>query len=188
MALKPLFQRTLWALRVFAVIGFFSPVCPRAPNCGLTCSSVTTARCVRRRGFHHLRDHERWPGVYWLHRDFARQLWQGQTQRLPIELPTGTTKRVVIPTFSPSRYPTPMDVQLIDSRGKVRGELLGARPQRQIGWETKLIGSLPRTAAGTVALCSTKRDQPDIQPASARFQPAMFPDNPLVLEGLMRSI
>jgi hypothetical protein len=109
---------------------------------------------------------------------------KGQTQRLPIELPTGTLKRVIIPTFAPSRYQSPWDVRLVDGRGKVREEVLGVRPQKQVGWETKLIGALPRTAAGMVALRTTKRDQPDMQPASARFQTAMFPDNPLVLEGL----
>jgi hypothetical protein len=109
---------------------------------------------------------------------------KGQTQRLPIELPTGTLKRVVIPTFAPSRYQTPWDVRLVDSRGKVREEVVAVRPQKQVGWETKLIGALPRTAAGMVSLRSTKRDQPDMQPAAARFQTEMFPDNPLVLEGL----
>lgn len=109
---------------------------------------------------------------------------KGQTQRLPIELPTGTLKRVIIPTFAPSRYQSPWDVRLVDGRGKVREEVLGVRPQKQVGWETKLIGALPRTAAGMVALRTTKRNQPDMQPASARFQTAMFPDNPLVLEGL----
>ena len=108
----------------------------------------------------------------------------GQAQRFPIELPTGTLKRVVIPTFAPSRHQTPWDVQLVDNRGKVRAEVMGLRAQRQVGWETKVIGALPRTAAGTVALRSTKRNQVDIQPAAARFQPAMFPDNPLVLEAL----
>jgi len=108
----------------------------------------------------------------------------GQAQRFPIELPTGTLKRVIIPTFAPSRYQTPWDVQLVDTRGKVRAESLGVRPQRQIGWETKLIGALPRTAAGAVSLRPAKRDQPDTQPAAARFQAAMFPDNPLVLEAL----
>lgn len=108
----------------------------------------------------------------------------GQAQRFPIELPTGTLKRVVIPTFAPSRYQTPWDVQLLDTRGKVRAEAIGVRPQRQVGWETKLIGALPRTAAGAIALRPTKRNQPDTQPTAARFQPAMFPDNPLVLEAL----
>ncbi len=109
---------------------------------------------------------------------------KGQTQRLPIELPTGTLKRVVIPAFAPSRYPTSFDVQLADGRGKVRAEALGVRPQRQVGWETKLMGALPRTAAGMVSLHPIKRNQPDAQPAAVRFQPTMFPDNPLVLEAM----
>lgn len=109
----------------------------------------------------------------------------GQIQRFPIELPTGTVKRVIIPTFAISRYITPWDIQLLDSRGKVVADSLGLRPQRQVGWETKLMGSLPRTAAGAVTLRTPKRDQPEeAKPAAARFQPSMFPDNPLVLESL----
>lgn len=109
---------------------------------------------------------------------------KGQTQRLPIELPTGTLKRVILPTFAPSRYQTGWDVRLVDTRGKVREEVVAIRPQRQIGWETKIIGVLPRTAAGMVAVRPTKRNQPDMQPTAVRFQTVMFPDNPLVLEGL----
>lgn len=109
---------------------------------------------------------------------------KGQGQRMPIELPTGTLKRVVIPMFAANRYAMPWDMQLVDSRGKVRAESLGVRPQRQIGWETKLIGALPRTAAGTVQLRLPKRSQVEMQPASVRFQTPIFPDNPLVLEGL----
>ena len=109
---------------------------------------------------------------------------KGQTQRVPIELPTGTTKRVVIPAFAPSRYQTTWDVRLIDERGRLVKDAIGVQPQKSIGWETKLIGALPRSAAGTVMLRSIKRNQPDMQPASVRFQPTMFPDNPLLLESL----
>lgn len=109
---------------------------------------------------------------------------KGQTQRLPIELPTGTVKRVFIPTFAPGRYQSGWDVRLLDQRGRVIEEVLAARPQKSVGWETKLVGALPRSAAGNVALRSIKRNQPDMQPTAARFQPALFPDNPLLLEGL----
>ncbi len=109
---------------------------------------------------------------------------KGQTQRVPVELPTGTLKRIVIPAFAPGRYATPWDLRLIDDRGKVRADALGVQPQRTVGWETKIIGSLPRSASGMVALRSIKRNQPDMQPASTRFQPTMLPDNPLLLEGL----
>lgn len=109
---------------------------------------------------------------------------KGQTQRVPVELPTGTLKRIVIPAFMPNRYPTPWDLRLLDERGRVVKDTLGVQPQRTVGWETKIIGSLPRAASGAVSLRSIKRNQPDMQPASTRFQPAMLPDNPLLLESL----
>lgn len=109
---------------------------------------------------------------------------KGQTQRVPVELPTGTLKRIVIPAFMPNRYPTPWDVRLLDERGRVVKDALGVQPQRTVGWETKIIGSLPRAASGVVSLRTIKRNQPDMQPASTRFQPAMLPDNPLLLESL----
>lgn len=109
---------------------------------------------------------------------------KAQSQRLVVELPTGTLKRVVIPAFASSRYQTLWDVRLLDERGRVRQEQVALRPQRQVGWEVKLIGSLPRTASGAVTLLPIKRNQPDAQPAAVRFQPSIFPDNPLVLEGL----
>ena len=109
---------------------------------------------------------------------------KGQTQRVPVELPTGTLKRIVIPAFMPNRYPTPWNVRLIDERGRVVKDALGVQAQRAVGWETKIIGSLPRVASGMVSLRSIKRNQPDMQPASTRFQPQMLPDNPLLLESL----
>jgi hypothetical protein len=110
---------------------------------------------------------------------------KGQSQRMVVELPTGTLKRVVIPAFANTRYQTLWDVRLLDERGRVRQEQVAQRPQRQIGWEVKLVGSLPRTASGAANLLPIKRNnQPDTQPAAVRFQPSIFPDNPLVLEGL----
>lgn len=109
---------------------------------------------------------------------------RGQSERMMVELPTGTLKRVVIPAFANSRYQTLWDVRLLDERGRVRSEQVALRPQRQIGWEVRLVGSLPRTASGNASLLPIKRNQPDAQPAAVRFQPSIFPDNPLVLEGL----
>lgn len=110
---------------------------------------------------------------------------KGQSQRMVVELPTGTLKRVVIPAFANTRYQTLWDVRLLDDRGRVRQEQVAQRPQRQVGWEVKLVGSLPRTASGAASLLPIKRNnQPETQPAAVRFQPQVFPDNPLVLEGL----
>ncbi len=109
---------------------------------------------------------------------------RGQTHQVAVELPTGTLKRLVIPAFSQSRYQASWDVRLLDERGRVRAEQVMLRPRRQIGWETPLIGSLARTASGAPVLRPLLREQSDAQPATARLQPSIFPDNPLVLEGM----
>ena len=109
---------------------------------------------------------------------------QSQTRRTTIELPTGTLKRITIPAFCSSRNLGSWDARLRDSRGKVRAERLDVRPRRQLGWETPLIAGVPRTAGGLPVLRPPLVQQQDVQPAVARWQPAIFPDNPLVLEGL----
>jgi hypothetical protein len=77
---------------------------------------------------------------------------KGQTQQMPVELPTGTVKRLVIPAFAVGRYPSMWNVRLVDERGKLRAEQTALRPRRQIGWEIPLIGSLSRTASGAPVL------------------------------------
>ena len=109
---------------------------------------------------------------------------KGQTQQMPVELPTGTVKRLVIPAFAVGRYAAAWNVRLVDDRGKVRAEQTALRPRRQIGWEIPLIGSLSRTASGAPVLRPIMGDKADAQPAAARLQASIFPDNPLVLEGL----
>ena len=113
---------------------------------------------------------------------------KGQTYQLPVELPTGTMKRVTIPVFTPSRYPSMWNVRLANARGKTIAEQTALRPRRQLGWEIPVIGSLSRTASGTATLRPILREQEDAKPASMRWpvdtMGSLLPDNPLVLEGL----
>lgn len=109
---------------------------------------------------------------------------KGQTHQFPVELPTGTLKRLTIPVFASSRHSPVWNVRLADARGKTVAEQVAQRPRRQLGWEIPLIGSLSRTASGAPSLRPILRDQADAQPAAARILPVIFPDNPLVLEGL----
>jgi hypothetical protein len=109
---------------------------------------------------------------------------QGQTRRATIELPTGTLKRFVIPVFSTTRGYSSWDARLLDERGKVRAEQLNLRPRKQIASITPLLGSLPRSPGGTPVLQPILPQNAEFQPASARMLPAIFPDNPLVLEGM----
>jgi len=108
---------------------------------------------------------------------------QGQTLRLAVELPTGTLKRVVMPLFVTRGYAR-WDAHLLDERGKSRGEQLGLGPRKQVSQATPLIGALPRTAGGTPVPKPTLAQSQELQPAAARILPSIFPDNPLVLEGL----
>ena len=108
----------------------------------------------------------------------------GQLRRTVVELPTGTLKRFVIPVFSTTRGYGSWDIRLFDERGKLRGEQTGLRARKELAANTPLIGSLPRTVNGAPTVRPILPQQSEMQPASARFQSSIFPDNPLVLEGL----
>jgi hypothetical protein len=110
---------------------------------------------------------------------------QNQTRRVTVELPTGTLKRFVLPMFSTTAQGyTRWDVRLYDERGRVRAEQPGLSARKQIAAETPLIGALARTAVGTPVIRPIAQPQSIFQPVSARLLTSLFPDNPLVLEGL----
>ncbi|MBI3849339.1 MAG: hypothetical protein HY298_03455 [Verrucomicrobia bacterium] len=109
---------------------------------------------------------------------------QSQTRTMVVELPTGTLKRFVMPVFATTRYNSMWSARLLDERGKVRGEQPNLRPRKQMAWESPLIGALARTVGGVPVIQQILPRQTDLQPTSARLQPALIPDNPLVLEGL----
>ncbi len=106
-----------------------------------------------------------------------------QVRRVPIELPTNTRKRVVVPVFSSSRYGS-WNFRLIDDHDNIQAEQLNIRPRKQTGWETQLIGALARSVGGVPVLPAIKANQQELQPMVARLQPSLFPDNPIALEGL----
>jgi hypothetical protein len=111
---------------------------------------------------------------------------QGQVQQVLVELPTGTLKRLFIPVFSSSRAWSSWDVKLLDERGRVRAEHLALQPRRKIASEAPLLGALTRTPSGVPMFrpLPAQSGGSELQPVSARFQPTIFPDNPLVLEGM----
>ncbi len=109
---------------------------------------------------------------------------QGQTRRLLVELPTGTLKRVYIPVFASGRGFNTWDVRLLDERGRVRAEQTGVKARKQTPAAVPVVGSMPRTASGTVAVKPVLGGASEFQPVMARLLPGIFPDNPLVLEGV----
>ena len=109
---------------------------------------------------------------------------QDQTRQAVVELPTGTLKRFVIPVFASTRSFGTWDVRLLDERGKVRAEQIGVQTRRQIASSTPLMGALVRMPAGTPTFRPILPQDAALQPAAARLLPSIFPDNPVVLEGM----
>lgn len=105
----------------------------------------------------------------------------GQRRIMTVELPTGTTKRFVIPVFAAGRYGFGWDARLLDERGRVRAELKGLRARKQNSARVPLVAAVARTLP---VLPDIKTKAPDFQPVVARMQPAVFPDHPIALEGL----
>ncbi len=114
----------------------------------------------------------------------AGRFSQGQTRRAVVELPTGTLKRFVIPVFSSAGGLGSWDVRLLDERGKVRAEQPGLRAKRQIASGTPLVGAVVRAPGGTPTFRPILPQDSELQPAAARLLPSIFPDNPVVLQGM----
>src|ERR1035441_5557228 len=109
---------------------------------------------------------------------------QEQNRRAVIELPTGTLKRFVIPVFATAGNLGSWDLRLLDERGKIRAEQTGLRAKRGISANAPLIGALARTPAGMPVIRPILPQDTVLQPGSARFLPTVFPDNPVVLQGM----
>jgi hypothetical protein len=106
-----------------------------------------------------------------------------QLRRVPIELPTNTRKRFIIPVFGAGGRFYQWSARLLDERGKVQQIREGLQP-KFLPWETYLLGAVPRTFAGVPTLADDRQTRPDLKPQVARMAPEQFPDNPIALEGL----
>jgi hypothetical protein len=106
-----------------------------------------------------------------------------QTQRIPVELPTNTRKRLVVPFFCASAGNLSLDARLKDRNEKVRDERLGTR-LNIVQWETPLMGALPASYGGMPAFPSDRQRRSEWQPTVARLQSEFVPDNPIAMEGL----
>ena len=109
---------------------------------------------------------------------------QGQTRFMVVELPTGTLKRFSIPAYSSSRYGSGWSARLLDGKGRVRAETQGRQVRKNNSFQVPLSAAVTRTGTGLPILPEVKKPLQELQPAVARLQPALFPDNPIVLEGL----
>lgn len=114
----------------------------------------------------------------------SAQFNRAQARRIPVDLPTGTLKRITIPVFATTRYGT-WEARLLDEKGKeIDKRELDYQKLRHRASASVIMGTLSRTAAGVPAFPDIKIRNPDLQPVVARLQTTIFPDNPIALSGL----
>ena len=109
------------------------------------------------------------------------QFSSSQNRTMLVELPTGTTKRFIIPTFSSASYNPTWSARVLDERGKVRAETTSQRVRRLNEAAVPLAAAMSRVVP---SLPELKTKQDELRPVFGRLQPSVFPDNPIVLEGL----
>jgi len=109
------------------------------------------------------------------------QFNSSQTRTMTVELPTGTTKRFIIPTFNAASYNPTWNARVLDERHRVRAEAIGQRVRRLNEAQIPLAVAMTRAVP---PLPELKNRQEELRPVFGRLQPAVFPDNPLALEGL----
>ena len=109
------------------------------------------------------------------------QFNSAQNRTMVVELPTGTTKRFIIPTFNAGSYYPTWSARVLDERRRVRAETTSQRVRRLNEALVPLAAAITRVVP-TLPELKTKQDE--LRPIFARLQPSVFPDNPLSLEGL----
>lgn len=109
------------------------------------------------------------------------QFNSAQNRTMVVELPTGTTKRFIIPTFNAGSYYPTWSARVLDEKRRVRAETTSQRVRRLNEAVVPLAAAISRVVP---TLPELKTKQEDLRPVFGRLQPAVFPDNPLTLEGL----
>lgn len=109
----------------------------------------------------------------------------GNPIRMPMELPSGTTKRVFLPLFAASPNSTLIDVRLINESGKAVLERKGSQVIT-LAPEAVIVATIPGQVQSSPAFPepSPIRANSELKPLVARMDPGLFPDSPLALEGL----
>jgi len=111
------------------------------------------------------------------------QFGQGEIRRMKLELPTGTTKRFVIPFHVSGLYVRSFSARLLDGRGKVvaKAENLQAR---SMGNSWIPLSAAVGTWVPELPAAKARTYEQNSKPIVARILPDLFPDNPITLAGL----
>lgn len=118
------------------------------------------------------------------------EVWSGNfkdsdyVREVPVELPTNTRKRIVIPMFASAGTYNQVTWNGRLSNG---GRKLDEKSvlTSSVAWESTILGALPRNYGGSPVLPEPKlQNRAQLKPDVARFTVDQFPDNPITLEGL----
>src|ERR1043166_5119312 len=101
------------------------------------------------------------------------QFGQGQLRQIPVELPTGTLKRIGVPVFAAQQYGLlNWNVRLLDEKRKVRLETTTRQIRKNTPFAIPLIGPITRSQP---ILPDVKAGNTDLKPLAARLPPELFP-------------
>jgi hypothetical protein len=104
---------------------------------------------------------------------------------VPVELPTNTRKRIVIPMFaSGGRFNMQWNGKLLDQNGRLIPTFERPIQTKIVAWDGTVLGSLARNFGGTPILPKPEHNREELKPQVARLMVDQFPDNPIALEGL----
>jgi len=90
----------------------------------------------------------------------------------------------VVPVFSSTRYVNNWEARLVGRARQGAGAANQSAGQKENVLGKSAACALARTASGAPVFQPILPKQPEWQPVAARLQPPIFPDNPLVLDGL----
>ena len=109
----------------------------------------------------------------------------GSPVRYPVELPAGTTKRIILPLFAASPGGLTLDIQLVNEFGKTVAERRGVGVI-VLAPEAVLVGTLPGLAQSSPGFPESPANKAnsDLRPLAARMDAGLFPESALALEGL----
>jgi len=107
-----------------------------------------------------------------------------QTRTIPVELPTNTRKRIIVPMFaSGNRFNSTWTAKLLDGKGKLVAER-NAGNLKVIPSASMVVAAMPRVFAGTPSIPEVRPNRAELKPEVVRVLPDFFPDNPIPLEGV----
>ena len=106
---------------------------------------------------------------------------QSQTRSMVVELPTGTTKRFIIPVHTSATYNPTWNARLLNEKGRVMTEPQNQRPRKLNPANLPLAASISRSLPPLPEFKNRNNEQ---VPIIARLHPLLFPDNPIALDGL----